>query len=104
MRKLILASVFAAVLVLAGVAYAAVSAVTDRPTAKSLPSVTGTPREGDTLTATEGAWERVDGVTYAYQWQRCDAAGANCADIAGAATKAYTAQAADVGRTLRVEV
>src|SRR5215218_10907569 len=104
MRKLILASVYGAVLVLAGVAYAAVSAVTDRPTAKALPSVTGTAREGDTLTATEGAWERIDGVTYAYQWQRCDAAGANCADVAGAATKAYVAQPADVGKTLRVEV
>lgn len=104
MKKLTLASVFAAVLVLTGVAYAAVSAVTDRPTAKALPGVTGTPREGDTLTATEGSWEKGDGVTYAYQWQRCDAAGANCANISGAGSKAYLAQAADVGKTLRVEV
>jgi Ig domain of plant-specific actin-binding protein len=104
MKKLTFASVFAAVLVLAGVAYAAVSAVTDRPTAKSLPSVTGNAREGDTLTATEGSWERGDGLTYAYQWQRCDAAGANCAAIAGATNKAYIAQTADVGRKLRVEV
>jgi hypothetical protein len=104
MRKLTFASVFAAVLVLAGVAYAAVSAVTDRPTAKSLPSVTGTPREGDTLTASEGTWEKGDGLTYSYQWQRCDAAGANCANIASAAAKAYSAQAADVGKTLRVEI
>jgi hypothetical protein len=104
MKKLTFASVFAAVLVLAGVAYAAVSAVTDRPTAKSLPGVTGNAREGDTLTATEGAWERGDGLTYAYQWQRCDAAGANCAAITGATNKAYIAQTADVGRKLRVEV
>jgi hypothetical protein len=104
MKKLMVASVFAAVLVLAGVAYAAVSAVTDRPTAKVLPGVTGTPREGDALTATEGSWERGDALTYAYQWQRCDAAGANCADIAGGATKAYVAQAADVGKKLRVEI
>jgi hypothetical protein len=104
MKKLTLASVFAAVLVITGVAYAAVSAVTDRPTAKSLPSVTGTPRAGDTLTANEGAWEKGNGLTFSYQWQRCDAAGANCANIAGAAAKAYVAQTADVGRTLRVEV
>jgi hypothetical protein len=104
LKKLTLASVFAAVLVLAGVAYAAVSAVTDRPTAKSLPGVTGTPREGDALTATEGSWENGDSLTYAYQWQRCDAAGANCADITGGTTKAYVAQAGDVGKTLRVEI
>ena len=66
--------------------------------------MTGTPREGDTLTASEGTWERGDGLTYAYQWQRCDAAGGNCAAIAGAASKAYVAQTADVGRKLRVEV
>jgi len=104
MRKLTIGSVLCAVLVLAGVAYAAVSAVTDRPTAKSLPSVSGTAREGDTLTAAEGTWEKGNGLTYAYQWQRCDAAGVNCANIAGAAAKAYIAQAADVGKTLRVEV
>jgi hypothetical protein len=104
MRKLTIAAVLGTVLVVAGVAYAAVSAVTDRPTAKALPSVTGTAREGDTLTAVEGTWERGDGITFAYQWQRCDAAGANCANIAGGASKAYIAQAADVGRRLRVQV
>ena len=104
MKKLIFATVLGAVLVSAGIAYAAVSAVTDRPTAKVLPGVTGTAREGDTLTATEGTWEDGDGLTYSYQWQRCDAAGANCADIATATTKAYINQAADVGRKLRVQV
>jgi hypothetical protein len=105
MKKLTIGGALVAVLVLAGIAYAAVSAVTDRPTAKALPGITGTPREGDTLTATEGTWERGDGgMTFAYQWQRCDAAGANCANITGGATKAYLAQAADVGKTLRVQV
>lgn len=104
MKKLTIATVLAAVLVVAGVAYAAVSAVTDRPTAKVLPSVTGTAREGDTLTAVEGTWEDGNSLTYAYQWQRCDAAGANCADIATATTKAYVNQTADVGKKLRVQV
>jgi hypothetical protein len=103
-KKLIIATALVAVLAAAGVAYAAVSAVTDRPTAKELPSVTGTAREGDTLTAAEGTWEDGNNLTYAYQWQRCDAAGANCADIAGGATKGYLAQAADVGKKLRVQV
>ena len=104
MKKLTIALGLVAVLVATGVAYAAVSAVTDRPTAKALPSISGAARQGDTLTAQEGTWERGDGLTYSYQWQRCDAAGASCANIASAASKAYVAQAADVGRTLRVEV
>ena len=104
MKKLTIALGLVAVLVATGVAYAAVSAVTDRPTAKALPSISGAARQGDTLTAQEGTWERGDGLTYSYQWQRCDASGANCANIASAASKAYVAQAADVGRTLRVEV
>lgn len=104
MKKLTIALGLVAVLVATGVAYAAVSAVTDRPTAKVLPSISGAARQGDTLTAQEGTWERGDGLTYSYQWQRCDAAGASCANIASAAAKAYVAQAADVGRTLRVEV
>lgn len=104
MKKLTIATVLVAVLAAAGVAYAAVSAVTDRPTAKTLPSVTGNAREGDTLTAGEGTWEDVNSPTFSYQWQRCDAAGANCADIASAATKAYVAQSADLGRKLRVQV
>jgi hypothetical protein len=103
-KKLTIATVLLAVLAAAGVAYAAVSAVTDRPTAKALPNISGTAREGDTLTAAEGTWEDGNNLTYAYQWQRCDAAGANCADITGGATKAYLAQSADVGKTLRVQV
>jgi hypothetical protein len=104
-KKLTIAAVVAAVLVVAGVAYAAVSAVTERPTAKALPAVSGTPREGDTLTVSDGTWENASNpVTFAYQWQRCDAAGANCADIATANGKGYVAQTADVGRTLRAIV
>jgi opacity protein-like surface antigen len=101
-KKLTIATVLAAVLAAAGVAYAAV--VTDEPAVKALPEVTGTAREGDTLTAKEGEWEQGEALTYGYQWQRCDANGANCGDIAAAATKAYVAQSADVGRKLRVIV
>ena len=46
--------------------------------------ISGTARDGQTLTADPGAWQGSTPITYAYQWRRCDAAGANCADIAGA--------------------
>ena len=36
---------------------------------------------------------------YTYQWRRCDASGANCADIAGATGATYALGTADVGST-----
>jgi hypothetical protein len=75
------------------------------PPANSLaPTVSGTPQEGRTLTASNGNWTGTQPIAYGYQWRRCDASGANCADIAGATGASYTATSADVGRTLLVAV
>jgi len=69
------------------------------------PVVSGSARVGQTLTTTNGTWTHsLDYLTYAYQWLRCDALGANCVDISGADTYAYQIQQADVGSTLRSEV
>ena len=38
-------------------------------------------------------------ITYTYQWQRCDADGANCADIAGATASTLHADAAPTSAT-----
>ena len=40
----------------------------------------------------------------AYEWQRCNATGASCAAISGAAAKTYVVAKADAGVTLRVKV
>ena len=65
------------------------------------PSIAGTAAQGQTLTADRGRWsggpEQV-----AFQWKRCDAAGANCADIPGATTATYAVTQADAGFTLGV--
>lgn len=67
------------------------------------PSISGTPQVGEELTASNGTW--TGGVrSFAYQWQRCDDAGANCVAVAGAGGRTYGIRAADEGRTLRVEV
>jgi hypothetical protein len=71
------------------------------PIAVTPPAVTGTAQQGQTLTATPGTWTAPD-ATFGYQWQHCDAAGANCADIAGATASTYAVTAADVGTTLHV--
>jgi hypothetical protein len=73
------------------------------PTNVSLPSIGGTSEQGDTLTASHGSWNNAP-VSYAYAWQRCDATGAACSTIAGAASNTYLLAAADVGHTIRVRV
>jgi hypothetical protein len=73
------------------------------PAALTPPAVTGTVDIGQTLTATAGTWTPVS-PTFTYQWQRCDASGAACADIAGATAATYVVDPADAGATLKVVV
>lgn len=61
------------------------------------PTVSGTPQEGQTLTATPGNKD-----SYTWAWERCDQNGNNCASIAGATAPTYKLVAADVGHTMRV--
>jgi hypothetical protein len=74
------------------------------PFASTPASVSGTARDGETLTADPGVWQGSTPITYAYQWRRCDANGANCVDIAGATGQSYALGTADVGSTVRVVV
>ena len=68
------------------------------------PTISGTPAEGQTLTATPGTWTGVPPINYAYQWLRCDASGGGCSAIVGATSQSYVVTSGDVGRTLRVQV
>lgn len=67
------------------------------------PTIVGSTVVGQTLTATPGTWTG-SGITYAYAWQRCDAAGGACGAIVTATQSTYTLAAGDVGRTIRVAV
>ncbi len=66
-----------------------------------LPVVSGTTRDGQSLTTTTGSWDGTPPLTYFYQWQRCDASGANCSIISQATDSTYLLKAADVGSTIR---
>ncbi|GGO69576.1 carboxypeptidase regulatory-like domain-containing protein [Nocardioides deserti] len=66
-------------------------------TNRVLPTVTGTPREGEKLTTTGGTWS-VDGPTLAYQWL------ADGTPIAGATTGELLLGAAQVGKQVSVRV
>ncbi|HWB36221.1 MAG TPA: hypothetical protein VHA75_09365, partial [Rugosimonospora sp.] len=75
------------------------------PAISTAPVLSANRKVGVAITATDGTYN--PGATmFAYQWQRCDAAGtpASCADIPGATGSSYTVQSADKGRTLRIGV
>jgi hypothetical protein len=97
-RALILLGAAAAVGAAAGGARAAA------PSSTAAPTVSGTARVGETLSASNGAWANAPS-SYTYQWQRCNLAGGGCADILAAADKqGYTLTSADEGHRVRVEV
>ena len=74
------------------------------PTNTGLPVITGNPNTGSTLATSNGTWVAKGTIAYTYQWQRCDASGASCVDLAGATAATYVVQAGDVGATLRATV
>ena len=73
------------------------------PANTALPTVSGTPQVGQTLSASSGTWSGSP-TGYASQWRRCDTGGANCVDVSGATGATYATATADVGTTLRVAV
>lgn len=68
------------------------------------PAVVGTAMDGELLAAKDGEWSGTDPMTFTYQWQACDGAGANCANVNGATSKVYRVATGDVGKRLRVQV
>jgi len=74
------------------------------PVITSAPTMSGTPREGSTLTAANGAWGGTPPFAYTYHWERCDTAGLNCTVIPTATSQSYLLQTTDVGLTIRAEV
>jgi hypothetical protein len=73
------------------------------PASTALPALSGGALQGATLKASAGTWSGSPS-SYLYRWRRCDSAGANCIDIAGARSASYALAAADIGHTVRAEV
>ena len=73
------------------------------PVNTALPAVSGSPVEGQTLSATTGSWEGSP-TSYTYQWEDCSTAGQACTNIVKATSSTYKLASTDVGHTLRVVV
>src|SRR5205085_2715742 len=66
--------------------------------------VSGSAVVGQSLLADPGSWSGSPAPSFAYQWQRCDSAGAGCVDIASATGQSYLLVGGDAGGTVRVVV
>jgi hypothetical protein len=90
-----------AALALAGSAGAASGTL---PANTAPPTVSGSVRQGDTLTAQSGSWNGTTPIAFTYRWRRCDSAGGSCSNLSGATGQTYTLVAADIGHSLRIDV
>lgn len=74
------------------------ASVTKAPVNTALPTITGTPTAGQTLTSTTGTWSGAPTPTYTRRWLR------NGSAIASATAETYELVEADVGAKITVEV
>jgi hypothetical protein len=72
------------------------------PANTTAPTISGTPRQGDTLTESPGTWQPSSSMV-TRQWESCDASGAGCAPIPRATAQTYQLTPADVGHTVVVQ-
>jgi hypothetical protein len=86
--------------VYAGLARAAPQAP---PVNTAPPTIAGTPRVGQTLTAGNGTWQNGP-TSFEYRWLRCARDGGDCLGLPGATERTYTLVAGDAGHTIRVRV
>jgi hypothetical protein len=103
-----------AVAVFAGGATARSSAAPRNVAAPTVSDTSGNPltsvKPGDTIQGNNGSWvceppyPGMAGCKYDFQWQRCNAGGGACADIAGATGQRRVVTEDDAGSRLRVAV
>ena len=74
------------------------------PVVSVVPAISGTAKDGQTLTSTTGTWSGTPTITFARQWNRCNSGGTGCAAISGATATTYVVTPADIGSKLNVTV
>jgi hypothetical protein len=68
------------------------------------PAVTGTSRDGETLSISNNVWSGTQPISFTYQWFRCDSSSLYCAEVPGATAETFLLTPTDIGSTLRVRV
>jgi hypothetical protein len=75
------------------------------PAANSaVPAISGTPQDGQTLTAAPGTWSGAPAPALSYQWQEDSGPGGSFVAISGATASTYGLGDGDLGLTVRVVV
>ena len=72
------------------------------PVNTSPPTISGTAKQGQILTASSGTWSGPGPITFTYRWRRCNAQGTGCESTSSGQTRQLSD--GDVGHTIRVEV
>ena len=73
------------------------------PANSVVPVVSGTTRNGETLTTTNGTWS-ASPTSYSYQWKRASTSAGSYTDIPSATNSTYVLTDADVGKYIKVSV
>jgi hypothetical protein len=74
------------------------------PTNTALPTIGGVLQDGSLLSASTGTWSGSEPISYAYQWQLCNALGKACEDIEGATGSTLKLNPSEIGKTLALVV
>jgi Ca2+-binding RTX toxin-like protein len=83
---------------------ATTSVAANPPENTAVPTMSGTLRDAETVSASPGTWTGTPPITYEYRWRSCDAQDdTDCSDIAGATDSDFQITSAEVGRRLRVQ-
>ncbi len=77
-----------------------VTAPTTAPSNTALPAVSGTTRQGQTVSTSNGSWSN-NPTSFSYKWEDCNTSGTGCSLISAATSSSYALQAGDVGDTIR---
>ena len=76
---------------------------TTPPTNSIPPKVTGTYSVGSTLSATDGTWSNISGITTTRQWQS-SSDGVTWTDISGATNSTYVLTSSELGKFIRFKI
>jgi hypothetical protein len=68
------------------------------------PAVRGTMLVGQVITADPGTWTGREGISFSYQWLRCNTQGGDCVAIGGATSRNYRLTSSDVNHKIRFNV